>query len=255
MRADEIATNGIFVKICGITSVEDALLAVAMGADALGFIFASGSTRQVTVDQVEDIVKRVPPDITTLGVFRNESPDRVVDMVLRSGLTGAQLHGRETPEQCREVAAKLKLVVQAFPAGDRALDRTPQYPVEIVLLDNPAPGSGEVFDWSMADGLPDGKRLLLAGGLNPKNVADAIRAVAPWGVDVSTGVEASPGVKDATKVREFIRNARNAYELLPKKPNRANPANHGSPANHPNRSNKEGALRTNAGPYDWQEEL
>lgn len=233
MRADEIATNGLFVKICGITTVEDALLAVAMGADALGFVFAPGSTRQVTVDQVEDIVKRVPPEIITLGVFRNESPDRVVDMVLRAGLTGAQLHGRETPEQCRDVAMKLKLTIQAFPAGDRALDRTPLYPVEIVLLDNPKPGSGQVFDWSMADGLPDGKRLLLAGGLDPGNVGDAIRAVTPWGVDVSTGVEATPGVKDPTKVREFIRNARRAYDMLPK---------------------KERALASDA-PYDWQEEM
>jgi phosphoribosylanthranilate isomerase len=233
MRADDIATNGIFVKICGITNVDDALLAVAMGADALGFVFAAGSTRQVTVDQVDDIVKRVPTHIITLGVFRNESPERVVDIVMRAGLTGAQLHGRETPEQCREVASKLKLVVQAFPAGDRALDRTPQYPVEVVLLDNPTPGSGEVFDWSMADGLPDGKRLLLAGGLNPANVGDAIRAVNPWGVDVSSGVEASPGVKDATKVRAFIRNARMAFDALPK---------------------KERALTGN-GPYDWQEEL
>jgi phosphoribosylanthranilate isomerase len=233
MRADDIATNGIFVKICGITTVEDALLAVAMGADALGFVFAAGSTRQVTVDQVEDIVKRVPSDIITLGVFRNESPERVVDMVLRAGLTGAQLHGRETPEQCREVAAKLKLVVQAFPAGDRALDRTPLYPVEIVLLDNPAPGSGEVFDWTMADGLPDGKRLLLAGGLNPTNVADAIRAVQPWGVDVSTGVESGRGVKDPAKVRAFIRNARTAFDALPKKER----------------------VPMGDGPYDWQEEL
>ncbi len=233
MRADEIATNGLFVKICGITTVEDALLAVAMGADALGFVFAPGSTRQVTVDQVEDIVKRVPPEIVTLGVFRNETPERVIDMVHRSGLTGAQLHGRETPDQCREVAVKLRLTIQAFPAGDRALDRTPLYPVEIVLLDNPTPGSGEVFDWSMADGLPDGKRLLLAGGLDPANVADAIRAVTPWGVDVSTGVEARPGEKDPTKVRAFIRNARRAYEMLPK---------------------KERALASDA-LYDWQEEM
>lgn len=233
MIAESLAPNGLFVKICGITTIDDALLAVAMGADALGFVFASGSTRQVTVSQARDIIQRVPPEITTLGVFRNESPERVVDAVQRAGLTGAQLHGHETPEQCREVVSKLKLVVQAFAAGDRSLDRAPKYPVEIVLLDNPTPGSGEVFDWSMADGLPDGKKLLLAGGLNPQNVADAIRAVQPWGVDVSTGVELSPGRKDPTKVREFIRNARQAWDCLPKREQ----------------------MRPVDGIYDWQEEL
>jgi phosphoribosylanthranilate isomerase len=230
--ANDIAPNGLFVKICGITTIDDALLAVAMGADALGLNFAAGSPRQITPAQARDIVQRIPPEITTLGVFRNEAPDRVVETVQKVGLTGAQLHGHETPEQCREVVSRLKLVIQAFAAGDRSLDRAARYPVEIVLLDNPAPGSGEVFDWSMADGVPDGKKLLLAGGLRPSNVADAIRAVAPWGVDVASGVEASKGRKDPTKVREFIRNARHAWDQLPKRETR--------PA---------------GGVYDWQEEL
>ena len=237
MRADDLALNGLFVKICGITSEEDALLAVALGADALGFVFAAGSTRQVTVSRVADIVKRLPPEVATLGVFRNEAPERVVDLVLRAGLTGAQLSGHETAEQCRHIAQHVRFVIQAFAAGDRAIDRARDYPVEVIMLDNPKPGSGEVFDWSMIDGLPDGKRLLLAGGLTPDNVAGAVSLVEPWGVDVSTGVEKSPGVKDPAKLRLFIANARTAGELV---------------------TQKQAARRGPAsaeGPYDWQEEL
>lgn len=210
MRVDELAPHGLFVKICGITSEEDALLAVAMGADALGFVFAAGSTRQVSPALVTDIVKRLPHEVTTIGVFRNDAPERVVDIVRRCGLTGAQLHGGESARDCAQVARELSLTIQAFPAGDRSLDRARAYPVPIVLLDNARPGSGEVFDWSLADGVPDGKHLLLAGGLDADNVGDAIRQVQPWGVDVSTGVESSPGHKDARKVRRFVSAARAA---------------------------------------------
>ena len=212
--ARELALNGLFIKICGITTEEDALLAAAMGADALGFIFAQGSRRQVQPLVVADIVKRLPPDVATFGVFRDEHPDRVVDIVHQCGLTGAQLHGHETSEQCRSVAERVNFVVQVFAAGDRTIDRARNYPVEVIMLDNPKPGSGEVFDWSLVDGLPDGRKLLLAGGLNPDNVADAVAKVRPWGVDVATGVEAGPGRKDPIKVRAFIHNARAAASGL-----------------------------------------
>lgn len=237
MRADDLAQNGLFVKICGITTEEDALLAVALGADALGFVFAAGSTRQITMSRVADIVKRLPPEVATLGVFRNEAPERVVDLVLRAGLTGAQLSGHETAEQCRYIAQNVRFVIQAFAAGDRALDRARDYPVEVIMLDNPKPGSGEVFDWSMIDGLPDGKRLLLAGGLTPDNVAGAVSLVEPWGVDVSTGVEKSAGLKDPAKLRLFIANARAAGELVAQR-----------------QAARRGPASAEA-PYDWQEEL
>jgi phosphoribosylanthranilate isomerase len=240
LHARELALNGLFIKICGITNEEDALLAAAMGADALGFVFAPGSTRQVTAGLVADIVKRIPPDVSTFGVFRNEHPDRVVEIVHQCGLTGAQLHGHETAEQCQRVAERVNFVVQAFAAGDRTIDRARSYPVEVILLDNPTPGSGELFDWSLVDGLPDGKKLLLAGGLDPANVADAIVKVRPWGVDVSTGVEAGPGRKDAIKMRAFISNARAAAAGLPQY--------------DPEDARELATLQPDQ-PYDWQEEF
>lgn len=244
LRAHDLALNGLFIKICGITNEEDALLAAAMGADALGFVFAAGSPRQVNVGVVADIVKRLPPDVATLGVFRDELPDRVVEIVQQCGLTGAQLHGHETAEQCLSVAERLNFVVQAFAAGDRTIDRARSYPVEVMLIDNPKPGSGELFDWSLIDGLPDGKKLLLAGGLDPNNIADAVTKVRPWGVDVSTGVESGPGRKDPRKLRAFIQNARAAAAGLAIY----------EPRNLTDDHNGQSVVNDGQ-PYDWQEEF
>jgi phosphoribosylanthranilate isomerase len=198
----------VFVKVCGTTSEEDALLAVAMGADAVGFIFAP-STRQVSVGTAADIVKRLPREVVTVGVFRDEAPARVVEIVNKIGLRAAQLHGHETADQARWVRERVPLLIQAFPAGGSAVARARDYGADAVLLDAPFPGSGQVFDWTMAE-VPDGVRLILAGGLTPDNVAEAIARVHPWGVDVATGVEASPGRKDPVKMRTFIAAARAA---------------------------------------------
>ncbi|QGG95500.1 phosphoribosylanthranilate isomerase [Actinomarinicola tropica] len=203
----------MFVKICGITSEDDALLAVAMGADALGFVFAP-SSRQVAAGHVRDIVRRLPPEILTLGVFRDEAPQRVVEQVQTAGLGGAQLHGHETPEDARFVRARVGFLVQAFPAGADALRRSDEWGADVILIDSPTPGSGQVFDWSLAEGAPSGRRILLAGGLTPDNVGDAIARVRPWGVDVSSGVESSPGRKDPRKVRAFVAAAKAAGEDL-----------------------------------------
>jgi phosphoribosylanthranilate isomerase len=199
----------MFVKICGITNEDDALFAVAMGADAVGFIFAP-SPRQIAPQQVYDITRRLPPEVLTVGVFRDELPARVVDLALRSGVKAVQLHGRETPEQTAEVAGSIRWVVKAFAATSPELSRADRYGTDLVLVDAPSPGSGKVFDWGLASEVPSNLRLILAGGLDPDNVADAIEVVEPWGVDVSTGVEASPGKKDPSKVRRFIANARAA---------------------------------------------
>jgi phosphoribosylanthranilate isomerase len=199
----------VFIKICGITTEEDALLAVALGADALGFVFAP-STRQVAAQKVFDITRRLPREILTVGVFRDEHPDRVIDVCDAAGLRAAQLHGRESPEMTRHVRASVGYVIKAFAAGSRAVDQAEQHKADAILLDSPAPGSGEMFDWTLTDGIPTDARLLLAGGLDPDNVAAAIKQVRPWGVDVSSGVEASPGRKDPTKLRTFIVNARAA---------------------------------------------
>jgi phosphoribosylanthranilate isomerase len=199
----------MFVKICGITNEDDGLFAVAMGADAVGFVFAP-STRQVAPQVVYDITRRLPPEVLTVGVFRDELPERVIEIANRSGVKAVQLHGRETPEQTAEIAASVRYVIKAFGADSPHLPRADQYGTDMVLVDAPTPGSGRVFDWHLAAEVPEGVRLILAGGLDPDNVADAVAAVEPWGVDVSSGVEASPGRKDPTKVRKFIANARAA---------------------------------------------
>jgi phosphoribosylanthranilate isomerase len=196
----------VFVKICGITNEEDALLAVALGADALGFMFAPGSPRQVSQSDVAPILRRLPATITTVGVFRDERPERVVEIVNTLGLNGAQLHGREPASEVRWVRERVPMVIQGFAAGDPGIESVLEGHADIVLIDAPEPGSGRVFDWALADGVPPGIRMLLAGGLTPENVADAIRRVRPWGVDVSTGVETAPGSgrKDAARLRRFI---------------------------------------------------
>ena len=199
----------MFVKICGTTSEDDALLAVAMGADAIGFIFAP-SPRQIHPAKAADIVKRLPPEILTVGVFRDEHPERVVDIVGQARLQAAQLHGQESAEQSRWIRERVQVTIKAFPAGSRAVDRARDYGADMVMLDAPNPGSGQVFDWKLVDGVPAGVRLVLAGGLTPDNVADAIAQSHPWGVDVVTGVESEPGRKDARKLRTFIANAKAA---------------------------------------------
>lgn len=199
----------MFVKVCGTTSEEDALLAVAMGADAIGFIFAP-SPRQVAPRLVNDIVRRLPPEILTVGVFRDETPERVIEIVQRTGLRAAQLHGHESPEQTAMVKAQVPVVFKAFAAGDLAVRQARSYGATAVLVDNPRPGSGQVFDWSLAEDVPGGLRLILAGGLDADNVADAIRTAHPWGVDAVSGLESEPGCKDPRKLRAFIANAKEA---------------------------------------------
>jgi phosphoribosylanthranilate isomerase len=202
----------VFVKICGTTSEEDALLAVAMGADAVGFVFAP-SPRRVSPTTASDIVKRLPREVLTVGVFRDEAPARVVEVVNTIGLRAAQLHGHESAEQARWVRARVPLLIQAFPAGSPAVLDAADYGADVVMIDAPSPGSGVVFDWSLADGVPDGMRLVLAGGLTPDNVAEAIAAVHPWGVDVCSGVEVSAGRKDALKVKDFVAAAKAAGDV------------------------------------------
>jgi phosphoribosylanthranilate isomerase len=206
----------MWIKICGITNEEDALLAVALGADALGFVFSPGSPRQISATDVRDIVRRLPPGTMTIGVFRDERPERVVETVNTVGLGGAQLHGREPLSEVRAIRRNIAFVIQAFVAGDDAVASVANGPADAVLVDSPEPGSGRVFDWSLAEGVPGGIRLLLAGGLDPHNVGEAIRRVRPWGVDVSSGVEtfAGSGRKDPRKLRRFIEAARAAGDEL-----------------------------------------
>lgn len=222
----------MFVKICGITNEEDALMAVALGADAVGFVFAP-SSRQVLPANVRDIVRRLPPEILTIGVFRDQSPQFVIDAVQTAGLRGAQLHGHETPADAAAIRPYCQVLIVAFPAGDPGLAHVDDYGADAVLLDSPSPGSGRVFDWSLAEGVPFNRRVILAGGLDASNVAAGIAEVRPWGVDVSSGVEADgrPDRKDARKVMAFIEAA------------------HAAAADLEGRSSSEDPY--DDGPFDW----
>lgn len=202
----------MFVKVCGITSEEDALLAVAMGADAVGFIFAP-SPRQIAVTRARDIASRLPQEVITVGVFKDETPERVVEQINAAGLRAAQLHGRESPEATRWVRDRVRMVIKAFPGGSPAMERWDDYGADVLMIDSPRPGSGEIFDWSLAEDAPKGARILLAGGLTPDNVASAIAKVQPWGVDAATGLELDDGPagrKDPRKVHRFVAEARSA---------------------------------------------
>ena len=194
----------MFVKICGITNEDDALLAVAMGADAVGFVFAP-STRQVSAQVVYDITRRLPPEI-----FKDELPDRIFDIVSKSGVKAVQLHGHEPVSTVAALADNVRWIIKAVAAGSREARIANQFGTDLILVDAPEAGSGRVFDWSLTDQIPSGIRLILAGGLTPENVAEAVNYVNPWGVDVSSGVESAPGKKDAIKLRRFIANARAA---------------------------------------------
>ncbi|MCY3911046.1 MAG: phosphoribosylanthranilate isomerase [bacterium] len=204
----------MFIKICGITNADDALLATALGADAVGFVIAP-SPRQIAPPRVQEIVRLLPPGVLTVGVFRDEAPQRVVEIVNRCGLKAAQLHGRESIAETQLIRDKVPAVIKAFPGGSGALAMADRYGADMVLVDSDNPGSGQVFDWSLAEGAPGGIRLIMAGGLTPENVATAIAKVRPYGVDVSTGVELSPGHKDPARLRAFINAARQAQPSPP----------------------------------------
>jgi phosphoribosylanthranilate isomerase len=228
----------VLVKICGITSEADALLAVGLGADAIGFVFAP-STRQVAPQAVRRIIERVPPEILTVGVFRNEARSRVVEIVNSIGLRAAQLHGDETAEDTRWVAERVAVTIKAFPAGHRNIARIDDYGVQTVLVDAESPGSGEVFDWRLAEGVVDPARLIVSGGLDADNVGDAIAHLHPFGVDVSSGVESEPGRKDPHKVRAFIIAARAAA---------------GETVEDKARLDADADLDEFGRPFDWQED-
>ncbi|MEO5678136.1 MAG: phosphoribosylanthranilate isomerase [Acidimicrobiales bacterium] len=203
----------MFVKICGTTSEEDALLAVAMGAEALGFVFAP-SPRQMRPQDVADIVKRLPPEILTIGVFKDDVPERIVHIVRSTGLKGAQIHGGFTADDAVTVRRAIFHTFVSFAAGDPRVEQAHEYEPYAVLLDGARPGAGQVFDWSLAERVPSDLRLIVAGGLTTNNVVDVIRTVRPWGVDVVTGVESSPGRKDPVKLRAFIAKAHAAGKEL-----------------------------------------
>lgn len=200
------------IKICGITSLDDALAAIAAGADALGFVFHPASPRHIFPEQAAAIIRRVPPFVTAVGLFVDEAAEVVNSIADQSGLDIIQLHGDETPEYCSAIRRR---IIKAFRVKEiTCLDPMQQYQVAACLLDAWSPsahgGTGRTFNWEIAACAAQSERVILAGGLTPDNVADAIRKVRPYAVDVSSGVESSPGKKDHLLVSAFIKAAREA---------------------------------------------
>lgn len=191
------------VKICGLTRLEDARLAWELGASALGFVFHPASPRAVTAAQVAGIRRGLPAEAFCVGVFVDVAPDRINAIALEAGLDAVQLHGRETPEHC---AAVLRPVIKAIRAEDE--DRLTAFPAAAFLLDAVHPtlagGTGLKADWALAARLARRVPLILAGGLRPDNLQAAAAAVRPLALDVSSGVEAAPGVKDAARLEDLL---------------------------------------------------
>jgi phosphoribosylanthranilate isomerase len=190
------------VKICGITRLDDALAAAECGVDALGFVFAP-SPRRVTPDFVSVLIRRLPEGVTTVGVFVDETADTINEIVRQTGLRAIQLHGSENVETCKRIQADVikRIHVQDTDNRETIALKRKDYDGFAVLLD-PGSGSGKAFDWNLASGLPG--NVMMAGGLSPENVGEAVRQARPWAVDVSSGVESTPGVKNADKMRRFV---------------------------------------------------
>lgn len=203
----------IRIKVCGITNIEDALAAQALGADAIGMVFAK-SPRRVEKEQAREIVQALPPFVHLVGVFVDEEKSVIEDIADFCRLTVLQFHGSESPEYC---AGFGRLVIKAFRISQREdIERMKPYQgkVSAFLLDTYHPvfagGTGQAFDWDMAKEAGKIGPIILAGGLNPDNIEAAIRAVKPYAVDVSSGVEMTPGKKDHDKMRLFIERAQQA---------------------------------------------
>lgn len=201
------------VKICGLTRPPDVAAAVAAGADALGFMFYAPSPRHVAIAAAADLCRPVPARVERVGVFVDAPEDFIREAAVRCGLTLLQLHGGEAPEFC----ARLPLpVVRAFRMrGPETLEELDRFPTAGWLLDSYTPGrhggTGATFNWDLAArAVARGRPVWLAGGLTPDNVAEAVRRVRPFAVDVSSGVESAPGVKDPARIAAFIAAAKGA---------------------------------------------
>ena len=218
------------VKICGITNRADALAAAEFGADALGFVFYRKSPRYIEPERAREIIAQLGPFVIPVGVFVNEERKKIKEIIDISGIEAVQLHGEESPFYCASFRGVK--VIKAFRVSDEFdPEKLNDYTVDAFLLDAYSKaaygGTGETFSWEMARRAKAFGRIILAGGLTPENVAQAIREVQPYAVDVSSGVEQSPGVKDREKMREFFEQANRDSNVTvrrqgqPPAPNRA----------------------------------
>jgi phosphoribosylanthranilate isomerase len=206
------------IKICGITNLEDALLAAALGADALGFIFYAKSPRKVPPEAARKIIAQLPPFVSAVGVFVDEEAAVVQQVAAQVRLDWVQLHGQESPEYCRSLGRR---VIKAFRIQDQdSLRRLADYRgvAQALLLDTYKPGqvggTGEVFDWHLAREAKKYGPIILAGGLTPDNVAQAIVTALPHAVDAASGTEAAPGRKDPEKLRAFFAAVRDQGQVI-----------------------------------------
>lgn len=198
------------VKICGITTAQDALHAAECGADAVGLVFYGKSPRCISPAMGRQIVAALPPFVTAVGLFVNEEPETVLEIARFCGLGALQLHGDELPDACSFPPYRTIKALRV--KGEETLRDLSAWPVSALLLDawsaDSYGGTGHRFDWLLAARAAREHRVVLAGGLTAQNVVEAVRTVRPYGVDVSSGVEAAPGRKDPEKVAAFIRAAK-----------------------------------------------
>jgi phosphoribosylanthranilate isomerase len=203
------------VKICGITRLEDALNAVKMGVDALGFVFYPQSPRYIQPEKARAIIAQLPPFVTPVGVFVNEKYSVIANIIGTTRIQGIQLHGEESPEFCQQFSTK---TIKAFRIQEPSAlqENISRYHVDAILLDTYAPdtpgGTGKTFPWEVAIKVKLNVPVILAGGLTPENVVKAIKRVAPYAVDVSSGIEIRPGYKDEARMRQFVQRVRQCYE-------------------------------------------
>ena len=205
--------TSLFVKICGMTRLPDALHAVEHGADALGFVFWPRSPRYISPDRAAVIIAALPAGVSSVGVFVDETVAGIKRVVAESGISTIQLHGDEPPAY----AEALEWPVVRATTVDRIEDAADAWPPGTTFLMDAADpvrrgGTGRTIDWQRAASAARARRLVLAGGLTPDNVAEAVRVVQPFGVDVSSGVEDAPGVKNEEKVTRFLASARSARD-------------------------------------------
>ena len=201
------------IKVCGITNMPDALAAIEAGVDALGFMFYAASKRFVEPSTVREIAKELPPFVSLVGVFVNESSDHIKSIKDSCNLDTIQLHGDETPEDCESIPGS---VIKAFRLQSRkTLETINRYETSAWLLDSYSPaergGTGDAFNWDwVKNASPLARPFIIAGGLNPENAAACVQATRPYGLDVSSGVETSPGIKCGIKMRKFVNAAKEA---------------------------------------------
>lgn len=206
-----MGNNGrVRVKICGITSPADARLAAAAGADAIGLIFAAGSKRQVTVEAAGPISSASGPFVQRIGVFRDQPLAEVLSTARAVRLDAVQLHGSEPPAYVAEVAGQFPVIRALAFRPELTVAELEAWPADFILLDAVSPGAGLPFDWAAAEHLAGYPDLILAGGLRPDNVAEAIAILRPAAVDTASGVESAPGRKSAALLEQFVRSSRAA---------------------------------------------